>query len=302
MAWLVVEIFGIIIGVICGVAASGAFNSDYRKVNPGLGWGVGIFATIILCLLLCLPFGVRIISPGKTAVRMAFGSFAGDPLPNGMHLVAPWVQIIRYPTSIQEYTMDHGDAEGQRKGDDSISVLCRDRLQMQIDCTVFYTPKVDKLNWIHANMGPNYMEGYLRPLIRKIIPEVFGEYDAMEVSTTGREAACKRAEQMLAPEFEKMGVTLTEVNLRHIQPPQTVLDAISLKLAAVETAKKAEFEAEGLVAKARGEAEANKLRQVTITPMLIQWEQIQALKTLSGSGTKVVVIPMGSENRLLLQP
>ena len=198
--------------------------------------------------------------------------------------------------------MDHNSAEGQHQGDDSISVLCNDRLQMKIDCTVFYMPKMEKLNWIHANLGPNYMEGYLRPLVRKIIPQVFGGFNSMEVSTSGRELACNKAEEALSPEFEKLGITLTEVNLRHIEPPQNVLDAISAKLAAVETAKKAEYEAQGLVAKAKGEAEANKLRQVSLTDRLIQWEQIQAMKVLSGSGTKVIVIPANMSNNLLLQP
>lgn len=297
MFWLACLVAAVVLGVCAGAAVGKSTDSG------SAGIGAGIVVVIVLCVLVSLPFGIRIINPGEAGVQMAFGSFTGDPLPNGMHIVAPWIQVTKYPTKVREYTMDHTSGEGQKQGDDSIAVLCKDRLQMQIDCTVFYTPKVEKLNWLHANMGQHYMEIYLRPLIRKIIPEVFGQFDAMAVSTSGREEACKLAEKMLTPEFDKMGITLTEVNLRHIQPPEQVLNAISAKLAAVETAKQAEFEAQGMVAKAKGEAEANKLRQVSITPMLIQWEQIQANKTMAGSkNSKIIIIPSGSSPNLIVQP
>ena len=146
------------------------------------------------------------------------------------------------------------------------------------------------------------MEDYLRPLIRKIIPEVFGRFEAIEVSTTGREEACRESEKMLAPEFAKYNIELKEVNLRHIQPPAKVLDAIAKKLAAIEDAKRMESESAGMIAKAKGEAEANRLRQVSLSPSLIQWEQIQAWKALAGSDNAKVIIPAGSNMQMLLQP
>jgi len=35
------------------------------------------------------------------------------------------------------------------------------------------------------------------------------------------------------------------------------------------------FEAEQAIAKAKGEAESNRLKQITLTPMLIQWETVK---------------------------
>ena len=270
MGWVFCMVLAVIAGVVCGIWASGSW-SDRRQGSSMLGWGVGIVAAVLLCVLVSMAFGVRVIKPGEAGVRMAFGSFAGDPLPNGLHIVAPWVQVIKYDTKMLEYTMDHNTSDGQVQGNDAISVLCKDRLQMEIDCTVFYAPKVDKLNWIHGNLGKDYMKSYLRPLVRKIVPQVFGSFDSMEVSTSGRQLACTKAEEMLAPEFEKLGITLHEVNLRHIQPPADVLAAIAAKVAAQENAKKAEIEGQGMVAKARGEAQANAMKKVALTPMLLKW-------------------------------
>ena len=303
MGWVICSIIAAIAGICVGVWSSGAWSSyNSGKVNSGLGWGVGIIATVIFIMLVSLPFGVRVINPGEAGVQMAFGSFTGDPLPNGVHLVAPWVQVIKYPTKIQEYTMAAQSNEGQKAGDDSVAVLCKDRLQMQIDTTTFFRPDVAQLNKIHADLGPNYRDTFLRPLIRKIVPEVFGNFDAMTVSTTGREAATKATFDALAPEFTRLGFTLTEVNLRHIQPPQVVLDAISAKLAAVEKAKQAETEGQGMVAKAKGEAQANEMKKISLTPMLLQWEQIQAWKSLATSPNAKIIIPAGGEGKLLIQP
>ena len=294
-------LLGVVVGAVVGVCIGSWVGK--KSDDRGLGFGAGLLAVILLCVLVSLPSSIRIINPGEAGVQMAFGSFTGDPLSNGTHMVAPWVSVIKYTTKIQQYTMDHNSSEGQVEGDDSIPVLCKDRLSMAIDATCFWSVEVEKLNWIHTNLGPDYIHGFLRPIIRKAIPEVFGNQEGMVVSTTGREQASKDAFIKLAPEFRKMGMKLLEVNLRNIQPPQTVSDAISAKLAAVETAKKAEFEAQGLVAKAKGEAEANKLRQVSLTPLLVQWEQIQVNKAMADSkNAKLVIIPAGTNPNMIVQP
>jgi len=288
--------------IIVVAIAIGAFAGNETR-SSGTGFIVGGLIAVVVGLLVSVILSVKVIQPGEAGVQLAFGSFCGDPLPNGTHLVKPWAQVIKYTTKVQEYTMGHSPGEGQKANvDDSIGVLCKDRLQMSIDATCFWTVEVSKLNWIHANLGPNYVQQFLRPLIRKVIPEVFGEYDAMEVSTTGREEAMKACFDKLKPEFEKMGMNLTEVNLRHIRPPDEVLNAIAAKLAAVETAKKAEFDAQGTIARAKGEAEANRVRQTSLTPLQVQWEQIQAWKELAKSSNAKVIIPMGGSTNILVQP
>src|ERR1035437_10381929 len=153
MGWIIAFLVAIVIGVCAGVGTSNSQNG-----SSGLGWGVGVVVTILLCLIVSLPFGVRVINPGEAGVQMAFGAFTGDPLPNGVHFVAPWVQVIKYPTKIQEYTMAAQSNEGQKQGDDSVAVLCKDRLQMPIDTTTFFRLDVAKLNTIHADLGPNYRD------------------------------------------------------------------------------------------------------------------------------------------------
>lgn len=300
MGWIIGMGICLVVSIAAGIGVStGGGRGENRS---GLGFGVFLVLLVVGGVVISICCSVTIVQPGEAAVQMAFGSFTGDPLPNGTHMIAPWATVVKYTTKIQEYTMDHTLQEGQVQRDDSIAVLCKDRLQMNIDATCFWTVDVHKLNWIHENLGPNYVHQFLRPLIRKVIPEVFGEFDAMEVSTSGREAACDAAMKRLSPEFESMGMKLMEVNLRHIQPPQEVLDAIAAKLAAVEKAKQMESEGEGLVAKARGEAEANRLRQASLTGLLVEWEQIQAWRELAKSQNAKVIVPAGKDIDLLLQP
>lgn len=65
------------------------------------------------------------------------------------------------------------------------------------------------------------------------------------------------------------------------RPPQSVIDALNAKVAATQLAMRTEnelraakAEAEKTIAKARGEAEANRILTQSITPQLLQWRQL----------------------------
>ena len=90
IAMLVCLVAGIGIGVLVGSGRpSSGYNSPGHPASPGLGFGVGIVAVVVLCLVVSIPFSVRIIAPGESGVRMAFGSFAGDPSPTARTSWAP---------------------------------------------------------------------------------------------------------------------------------------------------------------------------------------------------------------------
>ena len=112
MGWFLAMLVCLGISVAIGYAVAGSSESS------GAGFGAFLIIALILCFVVSMVFSVKIIQPGQAGVQMAFGSFSGDPLPNGTHLIKPWAQVVNYSTKVQQYTMDHGTEEGQKKGDE----------------------------------------------------------------------------------------------------------------------------------------------------------------------------------------
>ena len=91
----------------------------------------------------------------------------------------------------------------------------------------------------------------------------------------------EEVKQLLATRLKNKGVTLNDVQ-SSVKPNQAMQKVIDDKNASIQNALKIEnekraaiAEAEKLVTKAKGEAEANKIVANSITPTLMQWKMIE---------------------------
>ncbi len=78
------------------------------------------------------------IDAGEVGVQTLFGQVQKRVLPSGLNLVNPLVEVTRFDTKTQNYTMSAIQTEGQQAGDDAIRVLSADGLEVVIDLTALY--------------------------------------------------------------------------------------------------------------------------------------------------------------------
>jgi regulator of protease activity HflC (stomatin/prohibitin superfamily) len=212
-------------------------------------------------------------------------------------------KIYEFPTFIQhkEYT-----------GDNSFIVNSKDGSEFSVSPIMNYSVKGDMVPKIFAKYRRSLgeiEEGFLKTAV----------YDAFRLATNkytadgligNREQFEIEVRRLLESQLLKEGFIINQFTSNLVYP-KTFKKSIEAKNNAVQAAlmaenkvkqaeaeakikvAKANGEAESMLAIARAEAESNRLRQSTLTPMLIQQQWIEKWKgnvptTTLGSGTNVM--------------
>jgi regulator of protease activity HflC (stomatin/prohibitin superfamily) len=251
----------------------------------------GIF--IVAFVLITMVFSCERIDAGHVGVKVnMYGSGKGV---DDITEVTGWVffnpfttRIYEFPTYIQhkEYT-----------GDASFVVNSIDGSEFSVSPIMNYSVQRDKVPAIFAKYRrslPQIEDGFLKTAV----------YDAFRIATNkytadaligSREQFEVEVRKILEAQLLKEGFLVNQFTSNLVYP-ETFKQSIEAKNNAVQAAlraendvKKAEAEAkikiakangdaESMLAIARAEAESNRLRQATLTPLLIQQLWIEAWK------------------------
>lgn len=255
-------------------------------------------ATIVgLILLIILGRSVKLVRPGYVAVQVVFGEVAPVTLQSGLHIVNPFATLVPMAVRTQEYTMSGKVDEGRIKGDDAISALTSEGLRVRLELTVLYRVDPAKAGELYETLGLDYEGKVIRPAIRTAIRDVTARYLTSDIYSEEREVVTLEILDDIRESLEGRGIITESVLLRDVELPPKIADAIDMKLAAEQEAKKMEFvllkaekEAEVRIVEAEGIAEAQRIINRTLTPKYLQHTAIQAYRELAQSENKTFVI------------
>jgi regulator of protease activity HflC (stomatin/prohibitin superfamily) len=239
---------------------------------------------------------VKVIGATDVGIPTTFGK-VGDPLLPGFHLVAPWTEVTTFSTRLQVSDMTQKPTEGDRTGDDSVTVLASEGGSLGIDVTVRYTILPDKAGTLFKKVRS--MDGIrdiiVRPTVRSEMRNVYSRFTAEQGYTTKREVVEQEVNKEIRPLFADQGLVLDVVQIRDIRPAQQIVDAINKKLEASQAAERAKIEQQkalteaetrrqvaetdkqAKVIAAQADAEANKIVQQSLTPELLRSKEIEAI-------------------------
>ena len=220
-------------------------------------------------------------------------------LPSGLHLINPIATVHEMDIRTRNYTMSNTADEGQVRGDDSIQVITSDGLTVKLDCTVFYSLQLDKVPKILQEIGPDVESKILRSEIRASLRDAAANLLATELYTSRRQAFVDQVSRTLKASFENRGVNLEQVLLRNVLLPDQITKAINDKIAADQEAQKMAFvlqkekqEAERKRIEAEGQAKAQEIVSASLTPQIIEYQRIQALRAIGEKGN-LIITPLG---------
>jgi len=179
----------------------------------------------------------------------------------------PWTEDVeQYPTFVQ--TIDY----------DAFNVNAKDGSEFMVDPTLSYnimqgnSPKIfskyrKDLNEVSRTTIYNYVKDAFRLQMNK--------YSTDEI-VSNREKFESDVQKTLSDVLDKEGFRLEQLT-SGLKYPQAIVDAVNSKNKAVQEAMKvenelrvAEAQAKKLLVQAEAEKKANELKQVSLTPMLIQ--------------------------------
>lgn len=287
-------ILGIVVFII-GVLGSKSGGPIARFKALFMGGGVIV---VIIGLLTSI---IVQIPAGHVGVQVLFGQVQKNILREGLNVINPLVDIKEMTVQTQNYTMAVSYNEGDIKGDDAVRVLSKDGLEVVIDMTIFFRIIDNKAPSIYRDLGLDYRDKIIRPIVRSKIRENAVSYSAIDLYSTKREQFEAAITRDIAKDFKVRGVEMEQLLIRNVNLPNSVKESIERKITAVQESQRMEYvlqkelqEAERKRVEATGVADAQKIINSGLSDKLIQFESIKVQKELVNSpNSKIIILGSG---------
>jgi regulator of protease activity HflC (stomatin/prohibitin superfamily) len=269
---------------------------------------LGTLGAAALAAIMIIGSLLRIVPAGNVGVQVLFGRvLTNATLSEGLNVVNPFVDLEIMTIRTQAYTMSIAAEEGQRYGDDAITSLTKDGLEVAMDLTVWYHLDAAEAANVFQKIGSDYMNKIIRPAARTAIRNTTVKYNAVEIYSEKREEVQNDISTTLNRDFTDRGIILEKVLLRNIKLPLKVKDAIEAKLEAEQDAQKMEFvllketkEADRKKIEAAGIAEAQRIIAQSLIGergrAYLSWKYLENLQNLYTSPNNTVVISPYDKN------
>ncbi len=284
------------------------FNMNFGGAKAGIVYFV---IGVVLLLLLAKPF--VIVEEGERGILSTNGKYSDQALLPGLHFIIPLIQkvyIVDTRVRIINYAsrFEAGNAV-EKEGiitKPSITVLDKTGLPVAIELTVQYRLNAELAAQTISNWGFSWEEKIINPVVRDVVRNVIGKYDAEKLPQLRNKIAAEIEQniQKNIKELKSQPVILQSVQLRDIILPPKVKEQIErVQLAKQEVQKaeqevkraqqealrkaaeakgvadKARIEAQGkadaMMIEAKAKAKANELIAKSLTKNLLQLEQIK---------------------------
>ena len=279
--------------------------------RPLLRLGTLFIAGVVALILLGFTFSAwRNINPGYVGIVFdkANHNVTTGALDPGWAFINPLTQAIQeYPVTIQTYPMVQSSDEGTTR-DDSIKVQSNEGQQINLDVVIQYQVEKSKASQLYLDWGgapiSTVETGVVRQYTRSQVPVVASKYTWEEITSTKRAVMVADVIAILREEFDRRHLTLVSFGIREVHLPQALQKSLDTKIQAQQAAEQqkyqlaqavvkadqdvaqatglanamkqqAEGEAQATLTKAKAQAQANELLAQSITPPLIQYEQLQ---------------------------
>jgi regulator of protease activity HflC (stomatin/prohibitin superfamily) len=250
--------------------------------------------TLLALALLAMPFlpGCRcpVVDSGHRGIvfKSLGGGTSKELLGEGLHVMPLWNSVIAYDTRVHEMK-------------ETLVVISSNGLTMQVDASIRYRPIADEIFELQTQVGPDYAQKLIGPVIRSEARKVFGRYQPEEIYSTKRE----QIESQIFEEVEKAlagkHVVVEAILVRDVGLPEAIKTAISDKLAEEQRSQKMKFtldrerqEATRKKVEAEGIATYQSIVRQGLTAEYLQWKGIEATEAIAQSpNTKVIVVGGG---------
>lgn len=255
-----------------------------------------IIISVVAVVVLLLIFGAKmffVLKPGERAV--IFKKFAGgldkeNIYVPGFHIIAPWNDMIRYDVK-------------EQKSEETMDVLDKEGLSINVDVTVIFNPFYDKIGYLHENIGTNFVSVMVIPNVRSSVRAVTGRYTAEEIYSTRRGEVEAEIIESTRNALAQKNIEMKDLLIRSITLPEKIKEAIESKLQQQQEALAYQFrlereksEAERKRLEAQGIADYNRIISASLTDRILQQKGIDATLELANSAnSKVVVIGSGED-------
>jgi regulator of protease activity HflC (stomatin/prohibitin superfamily) len=203
--------------------------------------------TLIILLVLAVVTaarGIRTVPQGEVWTVERFGAFT-RLLPPGLNLIIPFIDAVGRKLNVQEVVLDIPEQ----------SVITRDNASVAVDGIVYYRV----MDPAKAAYAVQNLQQALTALAMTNIRAVIGEMD-LDQTLSSRERINSSLLVILDGATDPWGMKVSRVELRKVEPPETLVRAMNLQMTAERERRATVMRAEGdkaaLILAAEGRREA----------------------------------------------
>jgi len=284
-------------------------NNDQIPNLPKLAklGGAAIFILIAGIVFFNYFASVTRIGAGYVGVEIVLsGSQRGPseiPIRTGWVFYSPLrSQIIEFPTFVQTVKWTHDLNEG-RSTNEEMSFNSKEGMEIYSDVSLSYAIDPRRVPDFYVKYRVNdldlFTHGILRDVVRNSLNEVASTYSVEQIYGEQKTEFLNRVQALIQQRMEPVGVGIQQFGfIGAPRVPAVIAAAITSKAQAIQDAERARNElaktqaeaaktvaeadgdAKAAVTRANGEAEANKIRQASLTPQLLELRRIENQKAL----------------------
>lgn len=242
-----------------------------------------------VCLVAFAFTSCTVVYQGEVGVKRSLGILSNKVYTAGPVGFNPFVsRVIKVPirTSNLEVQLDLPSKEG---------------LTISSNISILYHIKPEKAKEVLETIGMNYENTMILSTFRSAAADVSSRFYAKDLHSGERSAIEKEIQTTMAKIVEPRGFVIEAVLMKSIKLPVGLAKAIEDKLEAEQQAQRMEFtllqekkEAERKKIEAIGTRDAQKILAEGITPEILKYNSIEALRSLSNSNNSKLIITNGN--------
>ena len=211
-------------------------------------------------------------------------------------------QIIEFPTFVQTVKWTANLNEG-RATDESMSFNSKEGMEIYADVSLSYAIEPRRVPDFYVKYRVSdldtFTHGILRDIVRNSLNEVASTYSVEQIYGEQKAEFLNKVQALIQQKVDPVGVVIQQFGfIGAPRVPAVIAAAITGKAQAIQAAEQArnelaktqaeaaktvaeaEGEAKAAVTRAQGESEANRIRQTSLTPQLLELRKIENQKAL----------------------
>lgn len=279
-----------------------------RPNLPGVRNIIILVAVVVIAfILLSLVLRVTRIEAGHVGVEINLaGRQRGAseiPVRTGWVVYSPLTtQIIEFPTYVQTVKWTKDTSEGHPVNEE-MGFNSKEGMEIFVDVSLSYAIDPNKAPDFYVKYRVDdldrFTHGILRDIVRNSLNEVASTYVVEDIYGEGKAEFLHKVQTMIEQKVSPVGVGVQQFGfIGAPRVPPVIAAAITAKAQAIQQAERArnelattqaeaakkiaeaEGDAKSLVTRAQGEADANRIRQNSLTPQLLDLRRIENNRAL----------------------
>ena len=318
------------------------FNSDRSNRSTDMSdWTPARFRRSLLFLFLgigALLFVVWAVSNLVSVTRIEAGyvgievNLAGSqrgaseiPMRTGWVFYSPLTtQIIEFPTYVQTVKWTRNVTEGHPINEE-MGFNSKEGMEISADVSLSYAIEPTKVPDFYVKYRANNLDifthGILRDIVRNSLNEVASTYTVEDIYGEKKSQFLRQVEQQIQSKVANVGVGVQQFGfIGAPRVPGVIAQAITAKAQAIQEAERAknelattqaeaakkiaeaEGDAKSVVTRAQGEADANRIRQNSLTAQLLELRRLENQRAMIERWNgQLPTVQSGQNGGLLLQ-